>query len=327
MSEDVIERRARTLEALLVPVPASGRPALDLSEAATEDAAADVTTPEPAEVASDGEGTAESVEADPPETAAADDPREVMMVARIGALLGHPGTWQAPAAAATLPAALLAEVRASVAAPETVADADPHPEPTTAAQPGDTSPAAVPPTAVPPTAVPPAVVPPAAVPPVAVPPAAARRRWRWPDLRWTPPRLALGVVGGLAAVLLAVVMFGGDLLNNQTGTDRPVAVIQLVGTNAAPQAHAELRATERDAGWRLVVDIDGLAPAQPDEYYQGWAVHDQEMVPLGTFHMHQQGEVELWSGVPLKKFSRIEVTTQRVGGGQTPGVLVMVGQI
>ncbi|MET0496561.1 MAG: anti-sigma factor, partial [Actinoplanes sp.] len=214
MSEDVIARRARALEALLGPAPEEG-----------------AETP---------------------------DPREAMMVARVGALLGHPGTWPAPPPG--LPEALLAEIRRPAA-----------------------------------------------------------RRW-WPQLRWTPPRLALGVAGALAALVLAVVMFGGELLGREDGPSRQVAVIQLTGTSAAPDARATMRAIERDAGWRLEVDITGLAPAAPDVYYQGWAVAGPEMVALGTFHMHKPGRIELWSGVPLKTFSRIEVTEQRVGAGQTPGV-------
>jgi hypothetical protein len=270
MSDDVTARRARALEALLGPAARPGQQVMD--------------DPGPADA-----DTAEAVE----------DPREAMMVARIGALLSHPGTWQAQPASATLPEALLAEIRGSEAA---VADAPPEP------------------------AAAPVVSPPAAAPVVPPPAAAVRRRW-WPQWRWTPPRLALGVAGALAALLLAVVMFGGDLLGREDGTSRQIAMIELTGTSAAPDAHATLRAVERDAGWRLEIDIEGLAPAAPDEYYQGWAVHDQEMVSLGTFHMHKPGEIELWSGVPLKKYSRIEVTEQRIGAGQTPGVLVMVGQI
>ena len=269
MSDDVIARRARALEALLGPAASPGQQVMD----------------DPGPVAADD--TAEAVA----------DPREAMMVARIGALLSHPGTWQEQPASAALPEALLAEIRASEAA---VADAPPEPEPV--------------------------VAPPAAAPADPPPASAARRRWR-PQWRWTPPRLALGVAGALAALLLAVVMFGGDLLGREDGTSRQIAMIELTGTSAAPDAHATLRAVERDAGWRLEIDIEGLPPAAPDEYYQGWAVHDQEMVSLGTFHMHKPGQIELWSGVPLKKYSRIEVTEQRIGAGQTPGVLVMVGQI
>ncbi|MET0494413.1 MAG: anti-sigma factor [Actinoplanes sp.] len=307
MSEDVIARRARALESLLGPARES------LLGADQED----VETP---------------------------DPREAMMVARVGALLGHPGTWQAPPPG--LPEALLAEIRRPVTEPESdveiaaveaVAEAEPLPETPATAKP-EAGPLPEPSaTAMPeagPLPEPSATAQPEAGP-VPEPPVSAQpapgpalrgRRW-WPQLGWTPPRLALGVVGALAALLLVVVMFGGELLGVGRDSGRQVAEIQLAGTSAAPQAHADLRATERDAGWRLVVDIQGLAPAPPDEYYQGWAVSGTEMVPLGTFHMHEPGEVELWSGVPLKKFSRIEVTAQRVGAGQTPGVLVMVGQI
>ncbi|MFI7541822.1 anti-sigma factor domain-containing protein [Actinoplanes sp. NPDC049599] len=252
----------------------------------------------------------------PQAEAAGDAAWESRMVTRVGALLGHPGTWQTPAAPATLPAALLAEIRAATAEPL------PTTEPLPAVEP-ERDPAVEP--------VPAAEPEPA--PPVDEPVAVRRRRWprlrrTLPRPRWTPPRLALGVAGALAAVLLAVVMFGGDLLGRgDDGPSRQIAVIQLTGTSAAPGARATMRAIERDAGWRLVADITGLAPAGPDVYYQGWAVAGAEMVPLGTFHMHQPGQVELWSGVPLRKFSRIEVTQQRVGAGQAPGVLVMVGQL
>jgi anti-sigma-K factor RskA len=229
-----------------------------------------------------------------PEEAEPVDPREAMTVSRIGALLGHPGTWQAPPPG--LPDVLLAEIRRPATEPEPAAETRPESD-------GEASPVSGP-----------------ALPEGSPTP---RRRW-WARPQWTPPRLALGLAGALAALLLVVVMFGGDLLGIGDGPERQ---IQLAGTSAAPQAHAEIRATERAAGWRLVVDIDGLAPAPPDGYYQGWAVSGQEMVPLGTFHMRERGEVELWSGVPLKQFSRIEVTAQRVGAGQTPGVLVMVGQL
>lgn len=270
MSEDVIARRARALEKLLGP---AGGP----------------------EVAADG--VMES---------AADESREAVAVARIGALLGHPGTWQPPAGPVTLPAALLAEIRDTQAA-------TPEPQPALA-EPQNATPDPEP-------------------VPVSVPDAepagslAAATRRRWPKWTWTPPRLAIGVAGALAAVLLAVIMFGGDLLGREEGTSRQIAIIQLTGTSAAPDARGSMRVVERDAGWRLVVGVEGLAPAAPGEYYQGWAVRDREMVPLGTFHMHQPGQIELWSGVPLKSFSRIEVTRQRVGAGQLPGVLVLVGQL
>jgi hypothetical protein len=278
MSEDIIGRRARALEAVL------GGPAPAATPTDADDALDEVVPGEvvPGDVAS---GDVVPGEVVPGELAPA--ATESMMTSRIGALLAHPGTWQQPPA---LPAELLAEIRADAA------DESPQVSPART----DTAPAA-----------------PAADRP--------RRRW-WPQLRWTAPRTAFGLAGALVAILLVVVMFGGDFLLPSDESNRPVTTIQLAGTSIAPRAHARVQAVERDAGWRLVLDIDGLAPAPPDRYYQGWAVRGREYVPLGTFHMHKPGQVELWSGVPLRMFSRIEVTEQRVGAGNAPGVLVMVGQ-
>jgi hypothetical protein len=136
-----------------------------------------------------------------------------------------------------------------------------------------------------------------------------------PRRRWVRPALAA------AALVLVAAVATGVLATRET----PSATIELAGATGAPTAHGEIRVIERDAGWRLVLDVQGLAPAGPGTYYQGWAIKDDEYVPLGTFHMHKAGQVELWSGVPLRQFRRIEVTSQRVGAGQDPGTLVLAG--
>lgn len=130
------------------------------------------------------------------------------------------------------------------------------------------------------------------------------------------PRPVLAVAAAL--VLIAAIWTGVAV----TG-ERPTATIELAG----PQATGRVQIIERDAGWRLVLDAEGLAPAAPGTYYQGWAVRDGEYVALGTFHMHETGQVELWSGVPLRAFRRIEITSQRVGGGQQPGTPVLTGSM
>jgi len=307
-----------------------------------------------ASLSAPAEPAAETVTENEAET----DPAEALALQRIGTLLAHPGTWQeAPA----LPAALLAEIRAESAKPARASAATPAPAtvaptpvttpattvtpapvttpattatPASATAPATTAtpaPAATPegPAGEPPPAdspvgkspvEAPAAEPPSARLPAADPPARRRLRWSW-------PRPTLGLAVGLAAALLAVVMLGGDLWKSSDDPAPTTAQLQLAGTSTAPGARATVQVIERAAGWRLVLNIEGLAPAAPNDYYEGWAVRGDQYVPLGTFHMHQQGQVELWSGVPLKEFSRIEVTSQRVGDGLTPGQQVMVGQM
>jgi hypothetical protein len=134
--------------------------------------------------------------------------------------------------------------------------------------------------------------------------------------RWVRPVLAAA-----AALVLVAAVATGVLATRE----RPTATIELAGGVGDPAAHGRLRVIERDAGWRLVLDVQGLAPAPPGTYYQGWAIKGGEYVPLGTFHMHKSGQVEMWSGVPMKQFRRIEVTSQRVGAGQNPGTVVLAG--
>jgi Anti-sigma-K factor rskA len=159
---------------------------------------------------------------------------------------------------------------------------------------------------------------PAAVetPAAAVPAPAAGKPKRSRRLRWG---LAAAVATGLAAAVLAVSLVA--LPRHET------VRFALAGTDRAPAAHASVTATKLDAGWRVKLNTDKLPGAPQGTYYQGWVVRGGDYVPLGTFHLRQPGDVELWAGVALDEYTRLEVTRQRVGGDQTPGELVLVGAI
>jgi hypothetical protein len=148
----------------------------------------------------------------------------------------------------------------------------------------------------------------------AAPAAAKPKRSR--RLRWG---LGTAVVTGLAAAVLAVTIVAWP----RSETVR----FALAGTEQAPAARASVTATKLDAGWRVTLDTDDLPGAAQGTYYQGWAVQGGNYVPLGTFHLRQRGEVELWAGVAIDEYARLEITRQRVGGGQEPGELVLVGTI
>ncbi|GGK77464.1 anti-sigma factor [Mangrovihabitans endophyticus] len=333
MNDDV-ERRARALEGALsrvVALAADGdapRP----GETRPEETQPEETQPEvvrPGET-QPGETQPETVrpEGVRPEAVRAGEvgpAHERAVLARMSATLAHPGTWQQ--APASLPASLLAEIRAAAGTASTepltapAADAGPEADADLQADAGPAAGADPPAGTIPGSPAPPPDRETAAIKPTRP----ARNRW-WLPAHWSFPRPGLGIAAALAAVVLVAVLVGNYLVQ-PSDPGRLVATVQLTGTSVAPGAHARVQGFERDAGWRLVVNADGLAPAPAGKYYQGWAVRGDEYVPLGTFHMHQPGQVELWSGVPLKKFNRIEVTEQRVGGGNAPGVLVMVGQM
>jgi anti-sigma-K factor RskA len=160
---------------------------------------------------------------------------------------------------------------------------------------------------------------PAPQPAPAPAPRPARSPWRpgW-RRRWV---LAFGgLATAAAAVVLAIVVVGQP--------DRDTTRFDLAGTQSAAGAEASVTATRLDAGWHLTLTVEDLAPAAPGEYYEGWVVRDDGThVPLGTFHMRQPGEVELWAGVDVREFDRLEITRQLVGGGHDPGEVMMEGPI
>lgn len=141
-----------------------------------------------------------------------------------------------------------------------------------------------------------------------------RDLWRSRRLRW-----GLGTGGLAAAVAVAVtttLLPGGESVR-----------FDLAGTAAVPGAHASVTAVKEDAGWHIALDASDLPAAAEGTYYQGWVVRGSSYVPLGTFHLRQAGEVQLWAGVPVDEYSRLEITRQRVGGEQSPGELVLYGDI
>jgi hypothetical protein len=217
---------------------------------------------------------------------------EPALPARVAELLAHPGTWAPPPAMTAAELIAMAQADATAPAGSPVAAA----EPDMSSRPSAVTSAAPDPSASAPAGG------------VVVP---FRRRPRW----------MRPVLAAAAALVLVAAVTTGVLATRE----RPTATIELAGATGAPAAHGRIRVIERDAGWRLVLNVQGLAPAAPGTYYQGWAIKDGEYVPLGTFHMHKAGQVELWSGVPLRQFRRIEVTSQRVGAGQDPGTVVLAG--
>lgn len=145
-----------------------------------------------------------------------------------------------------------------------------------------------------------------------------------PARRWWFAAAAAAVLV-IGAVGYAVGRSGGDAATN--GADALVAELALAGTALAPDARAEVDVFDRGAGYALLLDTTGLAPASDDSYYEGWLRSGSgDQVSIGTFHMRSGDDtVVLWSGVPIEDFPELVVTHQTIAS-TAPGETVMAGR-
>lgn len=101
--------------------------------------------------------------------------------------------------------------------------------------------------------------------------------------RW----LAVASVAASIAVVSAVI--------GLWGTEAPDWEVALPGTELATGAAGTVRGWNEDSGTRMIVAIDGLAPAPDGFFYEFWLSDGPIHVSAGTFRTG--GEIELWSGV------------------------------
>ena len=120
-------------------------------------------------------------------------------------------------------------------------------------------------------------------------PAARRRSWRLP--------VAAAVAGLLVASL------GAWALARNPGADWKVPI---PGTSEAPAAAGVIQGWNESTGTRVVLQVEGLAPAPEGSVYELWFTRDEIHVSAGTFT--GSGEVELWVGVSRGAFPRLWVT-------------------
>ncbi len=124
-------------------------------------------------------------------------------------------------------------------------------------------------------------------------------------------------------VILLVTVFGLGSLRDDSRVD-------LAGTDLQPSATGTAWLESTDAGWSILIDLDGLPPAEDGYYYEGWVWSDDgDGVSIGTFHLRNGSErLNLWSGVDVVSYPSIWISLQAEGGG--PGVseeIVMRGRL
>lgn len=128
-----------------------------------------------------------------------------------------------------------------------------------------------------------------------------------------PRRPRLLRVSAAAAAVAVVVAAASFAFLRPSAPDWEAA---LPGTDLAPTAIGTVRGWNEAAGTRMVVDVEGLAPAPEGFVYEFWLSDGPLHVSAGTFV--GPGQVELWSGVARADFPRLWITLEPVDEDTSP---------
>jgi hypothetical protein len=129
--------------------------------------------------------------------------------------------------------------------------------------------------------------------------------------RWSPRRW--WIAGGAAALVLAVV--AASLVVIRSPADGADWELALYANAASPSAVVEVHGWNTETGTHLRLDVEGLPPAGPNEYYAIWMTSvGGEHVSAGTFR--ESGRIEAWSGVKRSDFPRIWITLEPDDGDE-----------
>lgn len=143
----------------------------------------------------------------------------------------------------------------------------------------------------------------------------------------------LGVPWWLGAAAALAVVITGIVLVTRSGDDGGVGgdeiAFALVGTEAAPDARAEVIMASTPAGLKILLDADGLPGAPEGAYYEAWLSDGDVRVSAGTFHLRGgSNQIELWAGVVGPEFDTISVTIEPVDGDNgSSGDVVLRGTV
>ena len=121
-------------------------------------------------------------------------------------------------------------------------------------------------------------------------------------------------MAGVAATLLIAVV-AASLVVVSGRADGADWEQPLYAKHASPGAVVSVQGWNTETGTRLRVDVEGLAPAGPNEYYAIWMSSTSgQHVPAGTFR--ESGQIEAWSAVARSEFPRIWITLEPDDGDE-----------
>ncbi len=140
------------------------------------------------------------------------------------------------------------------------------------------------------------------------------------------PAPAWALVG---VALLAVVLLGFNLVLLRQVASPPASafrVIQLAGTDSAPQASAWMVVSADGRSGTLIAQ--GLPALPPGQQYQLWLNRNGQRASGGVFSVDAAGYASEWvyTPVPLADFKQFGVTVEPQGGSPAPtGARVLAG--
>jgi hypothetical protein len=136
----------------------------------------------------------------------------------------------------------------------------------------------------------------------------------------------LAVAAGIAAIVAAGAVLAR--LGDTGGDELSGVAASLTGTELAPGASATAELTNAPAGLKIVLDVEGLPGAGPNEMYEAWVTDGTIRVSAGTFHLRRGDEpIALWAGVADPRFHTITVTLEPVDGvAESSGQVVLRGE-
>lgn len=137
------------------------------------------------------------------------------------------------------------------------------------------------------------------------------------------PRGVVPFLAGAAAAL--VLVLGGLAVFSGDDDPAPEVALALEATELAPDATGTVEIDTTPLGTRIILDVAGLPPALPGQYYEAWMRTGPEVgVSAGTFHLRGgDGEIELWAGVTVADYPLFTITVQDEGDPTSSGQVVL----
>jgi anti-sigma-K factor RskA len=140
-------------------------------------------------------------------------------------------------------------------------------------------------------------------------------------------RVSLPAVATIAACLLIGAVVGAGVMRAADRSSSPDHQVALAATPLAPDASGDADVRTEANGVEIRLHLSGLPRTPAGFYYQAWLKGDKGLVPIGTFHTGD-GEVVLWSGVPVDEYHTITVTVEEENGDQaSSGKRVLTGEL
>ena len=142
-------------------------------------------------------------------------------------------------------------------------------------------------------------------PPLALPPEAERRN-RTPAPSWWQrlaprPALALGATAALAVGIGIGLLLGGSDPGGDPETGGQLVTLEPVG-GRGEGATGSAQLVERGDGndREAIVDVSGVAPSAPGEFYELWLLSARDdLVSLGAFRVGESGQAMVRVPVPV----------------------------